>query len=89
MSAKPTLAKTLKQRGTRYGTFAENARVSQNLQAQMHDSTNWAEMSPDKKEALTIIQHKIARILTGDAEYDDSWHDIGGYAKLVEDTLNA
>ena len=54
----------------------------------MIDSPNWAALSDDKKEALGMIAHKIARILNGDPEYGDSWHDIAGYAKLVEDSLN-
>ena len=32
--------------------------------------------------------HKVARILNGDPTYPDSWTDIGGYAKLVEQELN-
>jgi len=35
-----------------------------------------------------MILHKIARIVNGDPDYTDSWHDIAGYAKLVEDRLN-
>src|SRR5690606_10084595 len=30
---------------------------------------------------------KIARILIGDPNYADNWHDIQGYAKLVEERL--
>jgi len=43
--------------------------------------------SDDKKEALEMTAHKIGRILNGDAEYKDSWHDIIGYIRLVEVTL--
>ena len=35
-----------------------------------------------------MIQHKIARILNGDLRYADSWHDIAGYATLVDKRLN-
>ena len=35
-----------------------------------------------------MILHKIGRILNGDPNYADSWHDIAGYAKLVEDELS-
>lgn len=31
--------------------------------------------------------HKQARILNGDPNYADSWHDIAGYATLVEQEL--
>jgi hypothetical protein len=34
-----------------------------------------------------MIQHKIARILNGDPTYTDNWHDIAGYATLVEQHL--
>jgi len=34
-----------------------------------------------------MICHKISRIVNGDPNYKDSWHDIIGYAKLIEDKL--
>jgi len=34
-----------------------------------------------------MIAHKIGRIINGDPDYDDSWVDIAGYAKLVSDRL--
>ena len=55
----------------------------------MVDSPNWAALSDDKKEALEMVAHKIGRILNGDPEYHDSWHDIIGYTKLVADTLES
>lgn len=54
----------------------------------MSDSPNWAALSDDKREALEMIAHKIGRILNVDPNYHDSWHDIIGYAKLVENTLS-
>lgn len=80
---------TLSERGKRYGDFAEHARITQNIKRAMADSPNWADLSPDKKESLEMLAHKIGRILNGDPDYHDSWHDIVGYAKLVADTLDA
>jgi hypothetical protein len=40
------------------------------------------------KQALSTIADKIARILNGDPYYVDNWHDIIGYAKLIEDRIN-
>ena len=37
--------------------------------------------------ALDLICNKIARIVSGDSTYHDSWIDIAGYAKLVADRL--
>jgi hypothetical protein len=34
-----------------------------------------------------MICHKMARIVNGDADYDDSWIDIAGYATLVAERL--
>lgn len=79
------LEATLAERGARYGDFTGHAQISQGLQAVMHRAYTWGSMSADKREALTIIAHKIARILNGDPSYADSWHDIAGYAKLAEE----
>ncbi len=45
-------------------------------------------LDADQMEALEMIMHKIGRIINGDADYDDSWRDIAGYAMLVCDRLN-
>jgi len=79
---------TLKERGSRYGEFDEHARITQGIKRAMIDSPNWLTLTDDKKEALEMVAHKIGRILNGDPEYADSWHDIIGYTKLVENTLD-
>ena len=40
-----------------------------------------------ERESLEMAQHKIARILNGNPEHVDSWHDVGGYVALVEERL--
>jgi hypothetical protein len=81
------IAKTLEERGSRYGRFEEHARITQNILAAMRDSPNWAALPPDMKESLTMVAHKAGRILNGDPNYADSWVDIAGYATLVADRL--
>jgi hypothetical protein len=83
------VAATLAERGKRYGAFTGHAEVAQALKDTMRAHPNHHDLAPDQKEALDMIQHKIARILNGDPDYADSWHDIAGYAKLVEDRLNS
>lgn len=78
---------TLAERGKRYGSFDEHARITQALKRAMIDSPNWSALSDDKKESLEMLAHKVGRILNGDPEYHDSWHDIIGYTKLVADKL--
>ena len=83
-----SIDKVLAERGSRYGEFSAHAMITQNIKRAMYDSPNWRTLSDDKKEALEMIAHKIGRILNGDPNYADSWTDIIGYAKLVEDTLH-
>lgn len=78
---------TLSERGARYGDFRDHARVAQALQQIIRLNAGWDRLDDVKKQALTVIADKIARILTGDPNYADNWHDIQGYAKLVEDRL--
>lgn len=80
---------TLQERGKRYGEFADHARISQDLKAQMRKTPCYNLLAPDQREALEMIQHKIARILNGDPDYHDSWLDIAGYATLVEQRLRS
>lgn len=82
-----TVSATLKARGKVYGDFPTHAEVTQNIKEAMRNSPNWDILSADKKEALEMVAHKVGRILNGDPEYKDSWHDIVGYAQLVDDTL--
>lgn len=80
-----TIHETLKERGKRYGEFTEHAYISQALKEIMLDNKAY---KPYQSEAIEMICHKLARIKNGDADYDDSWRDIAGYAQLVVDELN-
>lgn len=75
---------TLAERGARYGEFKDHAVIAQELQDAMRAATGWARLAPDQKQALTVISDKIARMLNGDPNYIDNWHDMIGYARLVE-----
>lgn len=87
MTEKLLIENTLAERGSRYGSFNEHARITQNLKSAMFDSPNWSMLDADMREALEMVAHKIGRILNGDPDYHDSWHDIIGYTKLVADRL--
>ena len=79
---------TLEERGTRYGEFNSHSLITQRIKVAMKLSTNWHKLTPSQKESLEMIAHKVGRILNGDPDYADSWHDIAGYATLVEKELN-
>lgn len=78
---------TLAERGSRYGSFTGHAAVTQRIKHALATSDKWRTLAPDQKEALEMIAHKMGRIVNGDPDYHDSWHDIVGYAKLVADRL--
>ena len=79
----------LAERGARYGSFIDQARVAQELKGVMGESllAQGKMLDDDQIEALEMIFSKLARILNGDPNYADSWIDIAGYAKLVADRL--
>ena len=82
-----SLAATLKERGGRYGEFKDNAKVAQGIKVWMRSDVRWIDLAEYQREALDIIASKISRIVTGDPMHPDNWHDIQGFAKLVEDRL--
>lgn len=79
----------LKERGKRYGEFIGHAKVTMDLKRVLrhHIYDRDLVLADDQWEALDMICHKIGRIVNGDPSYEDSWADIGGYAKLVADRL--
>jgi len=80
--------KTLEDRQKTHGDFADHAWISQDLCEAMRQHTKYKyELTAMKKEALEMIQHKIARIINGDSDTHDHWHDIAGYATLVANRL--
>lgn len=79
--------KTLAERGERYGQFRDHAVIAQDIKDAMWHRDGWTRLAPDQKQALEVIADKVARILNGDPQYHDNWHDIVGYAKLVADRL--
>jgi hypothetical protein len=79
---------TLVERGNRYGDFSDHAAICQRIKmAMIAGEARWARLPDTHKQALEVIADKIARILSGDPNYADNWHDIQGYAKLIEDRL--
>jgi len=80
---------TLEERSHTHGDFKKSSRFIQLVKAAMGMAPKWSQMDGPEKEALHMIQHKIGRIIYGDPKHVDNWHDIIGYAKLVEDKLNA
>ncbi len=83
-----SIDKTLEQREHNYGAYVNLAAISQALKDVIRSGKNWASLSPDMQESLDMICHKMARILNGNPYHFDSWHDIIGYARLIESELD-
>lgn len=77
---------TLKQRGTNYGEFADTAAAAQEIK-NIFAAYDYQSRQSHHNEALDMIATKLARIITGDPDYSDNWHDIAGYATLVEQEI--
>jgi hypothetical protein len=77
---------TLNERSELHGgfTYRQRAEVSQALKEVMSKAPGWAALDATMKEGLEMIAHKIARITAGNPTHADNWHDIAGYAVLVE-----
>lgn len=78
---------TLTQRGSKYGDYGQMCSVIQGLKKVMQESPNWEHLPPEQKEALELIATKQGRILTGDFNEPDNYHDIEGYARLAKNSI--
>ena len=75
----------LQERGKTHGSFDNNASASQAIKQALEDTMNKSavELSSVQAEALHMIAHKMARIVSGDPNEVDHWQDIAGYSQLV------
>lgn len=78
---------TLNQRHQTHGYFPDVATTSQKIKKSMSQEPEWNNLTTYQREALIVIAQKIARILNGNPNEPDHWHDIAGYATLVEKEL--
>jgi hypothetical protein len=84
-------ADLLVERGQTHGDFTDHARITQRLKmivgSEMDNRARrqQPDLSHAAIEALSMITHKIGRILAGKWDHADHWDDIAGYARLVAD----
>lgn len=83
----PSIDSMLDQREARYGDFRDHSVITQNIKRAMQAAPKYQNLEDWKKESLEMIAHKIGRILNGDSDYKDSWTDIIGYTRLIEQDL--
>jgi hypothetical protein len=71
-----------------HGPFAKQAALSQALKNAVRQFDGWEGLDGHQKESIDMIFHKVARAVTGDANYPDHWDDMAGYALLSAKELN-
>lgn len=74
---------TLGERQKTYGDFSDVAHRAQVIKAAIRSGGQWNKLASCQRESLEMIANKLGRILEGDMNHVDSWHDIAGYAQLV------
>lgn len=77
---------TLAERQSTYGSFEDVAFVTENI-INVLKKCNYDSMPHTHRMAMYMIASKMARIVNGDFNHLDSWHDIGGYSKLIENLI--
>jgi len=76
------LNKTLAKRRLQHGPFERHALIEIELRkvAEKYSPI----FTPVQEIGFSMILHKIARILNGGHKQSDTWHDIAGYATIIE-----
>jgi len=84
------IEQTLKEREETHGDFSSNAEIAQIIKNVFRGNAKdgWTNMPSEVREGLDMIASKLCRILSGGYNYIDNWHDIQGYAALVEKYLD-
>lgn len=78
---------TIAERGKTHGPYIVDATLAISIIELYAEAPNWKRLAPDMKHSLIMQAFKSARILCGDETHADHWHDIQGYARLVEQRL--
>jgi len=76
----------ISKREKTHGVWREQAALSQAIKDIFKSGKNWGKINDGQRESLEMMAVKIARILSGDANYRDHWDDIIGYGQLGIDS---
>lgn len=81
---------TFKSRGDTHGDYKQQSECTMSLYRQLAERArvNKVSLNKTQQHSLMLICTKLGRIVTGSANEPDHWHDIAGYATLIERELN-
>ena len=71
----------LEERQKTHGSFRMNAEIAHQIKG-VFDNHGYGTANIIQREALDMMAMKLARILSGQANFKDHWDDLAGYAKL-------
>lgn len=80
----------INEREKTHGNFDNSSRCSQALKQILQDEISrrhqrgQPKLSDGQLEAVSMICHKLGRVMSGDADLSDHWDDIAGYALLAK-----
>jgi hypothetical protein len=78
-----TTTETLDEREEEYGSYTNLSDILESIISAYTCSKNWEDMEPYQRVSLYMDAMKTARILNGNPDNIDSWHDKAGYSELV------
>ena len=80
---------TLNTRAAVHGNYVDAASFKDSvLQECVNCKTgNWEKLGPVGRQTVHMIIEKLGRIMYGDPLFSDHWHDIAGYATLMDNYL--
>lgn len=81
------ISDTIAARHAQYGSYDEQAACAQRFKQVMAPKIVTKNFDYDMAESLDMIATKLSRILCGNPNNPDHWHDIAGYATLIEQRL--
>lgn len=81
---------TLKQRGSVYGSYDKVCTVRTLIMGNIKSHYHNVNGKPMPKEYEVMFSDVILKLVraAGKPEYSDSWHDLSGYATLIEEIMN-
>lgn len=84
-----SVSDTLKQRANVHGNYVESASFKDLVLNECINckTGNWEKLGPAGRQAIHMIIEKLGRIMYGDPLFSDHWHDIAGYATLMDNYL--
>ena len=80
-----SIEETLASREKTHGKYSDHARVTRRIKRVLLEEIGLCHtfLTDSQLETLDMVANKIGRIIAGNPNEPDHWHDIAGYAELI------